>query len=153
MIFVDSIKSFIGVVRFECDEKSLLNVDILKEPSKGLCSRKNLITEITREWLELYFAKNQPSWYPPIKIEGSDFRRKVLLECMNVGFSKTLSYSELAAKVGNPGAARAVGSVMKKNSCPIIVPCHRVVAKSSIGGYFYGIEMKKRLLEFEGAYR
>ena len=81
------------------------------------------------------------------------FQRKVVTHCRRIGRGKTRSYGELAASVGAPGAARAVGSVMAKNRFPIIIPCHRVVgAGKSLGGFSApdGLDMKRRMLALEG---
>ena len=82
----------------------------------------------------------------------TDFQRKVVTAVRNLGFGETASYGELAKRVGHPGAARAVGTVMSKNRFPIIVPCHRVLSSSGIGGFSSprGVGTKRELLEIEG---
>ena len=82
----------------------------------------------------------------------SEFHRKVLTTLRELaGPGTTVSYGELAAVVGHPGAARAVGSVMARNPVPIILPCHRVLASDgALGGYGGGLEMKRSLLRIEG---
>lgn len=91
----------------------------------------------------------------PIDWEGlTPFRRAVLEETMRIPAGQTRSYGWLAAKVGRPGAARAVGRVMATNPLPLVVPCHRVVASDgSLRGYGGGLPMKERLLKAEGALR
>ena len=82
----------------------------------------------------------------------SPFQQKVVKACRAIKRGGTLSYGELAAKAGSAGAARAVGSVMRNNRTPLIVPCHRVVAAGGrIGGFSApdGLVMKRRLLELE----
>jgi methylated-DNA-[protein]-cysteine S-methyltransferase len=81
------------------------------------------------------------------------FQRKVVSKCRQISRGKTRSYGDLAARVGAPGAARAVGSVMAKNRFPIIIPCHRVVgAGKSLGGFSAegGLDLKRRMLALEG---
>jgi methylated-DNA-[protein]-cysteine S-methyltransferase len=82
----------------------------------------------------------------------SEFHRTVLTTLRELaGPGTTVSYGELAAIVGHPGAARAVGSVMARNPVPIILPCHRVLASDgTLGGYGGGLEMKRSLLRIEG---
>jgi methylated-DNA-[protein]-cysteine S-methyltransferase len=82
----------------------------------------------------------------------NEFHRTVLDTLHKlVGPGKTISYGELAAAVGHPGAARAVGSAMANNPVPVVVPCHRVLAANgTLGGYGGGLEMKRGLLEIEG---
>ena len=82
------------------------------------------------------------------------FQKRVVRHCRRIPHGGTLSYGQLAAKAGSPGAARAVGQVMATNRVAIIVPCHRVVAANGkLGGFSMprGTEMKSRLLALEGA--
>src|SRR5207249_4709432 len=71
---------------------------------------------------------------------------------LDVGYGETTTYGELAARAGNPRAARAVGTVMNRNPVPIVLPCHRVVgANGSLTGYGGGLHRKEQLLRLEGA--
>lgn len=80
------------------------------------------------------------------------FRRAVLEECMRIPPGTTVSYGELAERVGHPRAARAVGRVMATNPWPLLVPCHRVVGSTGhLHGYGGGLPMKEQLLRAEGA--
>ena len=84
----------------------------------------------------------------------TDFGRVVTACCRSIVAGTTLSYGELAWTAGYPGAARAVGSVMRRNRWPLIVPCHRVVAAGGqLGGFSApnGVDMKRRLLSLEGS--
>lgn len=81
------------------------------------------------------------------------FQQRVLQRCREIPYGQTMTYGELAAAVGAPGAARAVGSVMARNCIPLVIPCHRVIPSSGrLGGYSAegGTRMKLRLLEAEG---
>jgi methylated-DNA-[protein]-cysteine S-methyltransferase len=80
----------------------------------------------------------------------TDFEQSVLYETRKIGYGSVITYSKLARAVGRPKAARAVGNALRKNPVPIVIPCHRVVAKSGIGGYVLGVDLKRRLLELEG---
>ncbi len=79
----------------------------------------------------------------------TEFQKKVLLEVCKIPRGKTLTYGEVARRVGKPGASRAVGNALNNNPFPIIVPCHRVVGRTSVGGYGGGTALKKQLLEKE----
>jgi methylated-DNA-[protein]-cysteine S-methyltransferase len=82
----------------------------------------------------------------------STFQRRVVKACRAIKRGQSLSYGEVAAAAGSPGAARAVGQVMRTNRTPLIVPCHRVVAAGGkLGGFSapQGLAMKRRLLELE----
>lgn len=79
------------------------------------------------------------------------FQRKVLEEVRKIPPGETLTYGELARRIGNPRAARAVGRALKRNPLPIVIPCHRVVGTRGIGGYTGGLEIKAKLLMIEKA--
>lgn len=80
----------------------------------------------------------------------SDFEQKVFRNLNKVKYGATRSYADLAAKAGSPRASRAVGSVMRKNRIPILLPCHRIIESSGgLGGYSGGLSFKKRLLAME----
>ncbi|MBL8026187.1 MAG: MGMT family protein [Fibrobacteres bacterium] len=79
------------------------------------------------------------------------FRRRVLIETLNIQYGETISYSQLAERAGNKMAIRAAGTAMATNPFPLIIPCHRVIkTDGTIGNYGGGIEMKRKLLKAEG---
>ena len=82
----------------------------------------------------------------------TDFQRSVLQHVEDISYGTVITYKGLAEKVGNPNAFRAVGSALSRNSLPIIVPCHRIVASNNIGGFAFGISTKTWLLAHEGVY-
>ena len=83
-------------------------------------------------------------------LEGfTPFEHAVLKEVRKIPYGNRITYAEIADRVGNPRAARAVGNALSKNPVPIVIPCHRVVGKDNIGGYSQDIEIKKRLLKIE----
>lgn len=91
---------------------------------------------------------------PLFGYQRTEFQQRVIDACRQIPRGESLTYGELAAKVGNPGAARAVGTVMSSNRLPLVIPCHRVLgAGGCLGGYSarQGVAMKRRLLEMEGA--
>ncbi len=103
--------------------------------------------------LDEYFTGHRSSFTMPVDLSevGGEFAREVLDTLHDeVNFGETVTYGELAAMAGRPLAARAVGTTMANNPVPIVVPCHRVVASGSLGGYGAGLEMKKTLLALEG---
>ncbi len=79
----------------------------------------------------------------------TDFQKMISEVVRNIPRGETMTYGEVAAMAGLPGAARAVGQVMARNPFAIIVPCHRVVAKQGLGGFAWGRELKQRLLDLE----
>ena len=102
------------------------------------------------------YAAGEPVTFSDLKLDLShlsEFQKRVVTLCRKIPRGKTLTYGELAAKAGSPGAARAVGSVMAKNRFPIVVPCHRVVGSGGgLGGFSApeGVSLKTRMLQLEG---
>lgn len=90
---------------------------------------------------------------PPLPlVYGTPFQQNVVEKMKAIPFGQTVTYGELAALSERPGAARAVGGVCRQNPYILFVPCHRVkAANGNLGGFSCGLEMKRRLLAFEGS--
>jgi methylated-DNA-[protein]-cysteine S-methyltransferase len=102
------------------------------------------------EALQQYFDGRAPP-APQLDVGGSAFDRRVWAALLEIPFGETVTYGALAARLGAPGAARAVGSANGRNPVAILVPCHRVVAAGGrLGGYAGGLEVKRWLLAHEG---
>ena len=86
-----------------------------------------------------------------LHLYGTDFQIEVWRALLEIPFGKTSTYSDIAKAINNPRAMRAVGTAIGRNPVAILVPCHRVLrSDGGIGGYYWGIEKKKILLEWEG---
>lgn len=109
------------------------------------------LDDVRRE-LDEYFEGRRREFDLPIDLRVAPFHADVLRELALVPYGRTETYGGLARKVGRPSAARAVGTVMNRNPIPIVLPCHRVVgANGSLTGYAGGLDVKRRLLQLEGA--
>jgi len=104
----------------------------------------------TATQLEEYFAGERTGFTVPMELDGTPFQKDVWAELTRIPYGETISYGELARRVGRPKGPRAVGQANGKNPIPIIVPCHRVLASTGIGGYGGGLPMKRTLLAVEG---
>ena len=103
--------------------------------------------------LSEYFAGNRQEFNLEISPKGTAFQERVWEELRKIPFGKTASYGEIAEKIGNAKASRAVGMANGKNPIPIIVPCHRVIGKDgSLTGFGGGLDIKKQLLQLENIY-
>lgn len=103
--------------------------------------------------LDEYFRGERRSFDVPLDfaLVAAGFRRRALELLCEVPFGELVTYGELARRAGKPGAARAVGAVMRDNPIPILAPCHRVVAADgSLGGFAVGLDAKRRLHAIEG---
>jgi methylated-DNA-[protein]-cysteine S-methyltransferase len=109
------------------------------------------LDEVQRE-LDEYFEGRRREFDLPIDLRVAPFYEDVLRELARVPYGSTDTYGALARRAGRPKAARAVGTIMNRNPIPIVLPCHRIVgANGSLTGYAGGLDVKRRLLELEGA--
>ncbi|WP_156756419.1 methylated-DNA--[protein]-cysteine S-methyltransferase [Actinokineospora pegani] len=99
-----------------------------------------------------YFEGKRTDFDLPTAMAGTDFQRRVWNELTRIPYSETISYGQLADRLGKPTASRAVGLANGRNPISVIVPCHRVVGSTgSLTGYGGGVERKRFLLDFERA--
>jgi methylated-DNA-[protein]-cysteine S-methyltransferase len=104
------------------------------------------------EQLADYFAGRRTEFDLPLAPRGTEFQRRVWAALRQIPYGRTVSYGELAAEIGRPSAARAVGMANGRNPIGIIVPCHRVVgATGDLTGYGGGLDRKRQLLDLERA--
>jgi methylated-DNA-[protein]-cysteine S-methyltransferase len=149
----------IGILKIEFNKEALLKIefdDHLREVKnncqKNFYEDKKIlkIYNLIFDQLNQYFLGKRDSFEIPLQLEGSSFELKVWNHLENIPYGKTYSYSQLAADIGKPGAARAVGQANSRNPISIIIPCHRVIsADGSINGYSGGTWRKRWLLNHE----
>ena len=120
-----------------------------KIPQEYILEETELILECKNQ-LKEYFAGERKEFDLPLAPRGTEFQQKVWKALMEIPSGETRTYGEIAAAIGNPKAARAVGMANNKNPIGIIIPCHRVVgANGKLVGYAGGMEKKEFLLELE----
>ncbi|MQA91051.1 MAG: methylated-DNA--[protein]-cysteine S-methyltransferase [Gemmatimonas sp.] len=104
-----------------------------------------------REQLIAYFTGGLSEFTLPLATRGTPFQMRVWEGLRSIPYGQTISYGELAHRIGDPKAVRAVGSANGRNPLPIVLPCHRVIgADGSLTGYGGGLDRKRTLLELEG---
>ena len=146
-----AINSPIGWWLIEANEEGLTRIDHYHEKPEVSEEAGELVLEAKRQ-LEAYFDGEHGFFDLPLAPEGTEFQKKVWEQLMAIPLGSTWSYQQLAEAIGDPNAMRAVGAANGKNPLPIIIPCHRVIGKDgSLTGYAGGIDIKRFLLEFEGA--
>jgi methylated-DNA-[protein]-cysteine S-methyltransferase len=107
------------------------------------------LKEVTRQ-LRAYFAGDLETFDLPLAPEGTPFQQQVWGELCKIPYGETISYGELARRIGNPNACRAVGLANGSNPIPIVIPCHRVIgANGKLTGYGGGLPIKEKLLALE----
>lgn len=112
-------------------------------------NRDALLREAGRE-LAAYFAGKRERFELPLEPQGTEFQKRVWKKLVSIPYGKTLSYGELARRIGRPEAPRAVGAANGQNPISVIIPCHRLIGKNGdLTGYGGGLDMKRGLLELE----
>lgn len=138
----------IGILEIICSEDEVLSVMFAEKEDK--ITKTNAILEKTMLQLNEYFNGSRKEFDLKIRLEGTDFQKQVWHALTKIPYAKTLTYKELALKVGNEKAMRAVGNANSKNKVGIIIPCHRVIGSNGdLTGYAGGKHRKKWLLEHE----
>ena len=143
-----------GASRSELGEQ--LGVDIIQVGTKTASVSQDLAyqeltrQDLARQEIEEYLNGDRKSFSSPLDMQGTPFQIEIWNELLKIPYGETRSYSKIAAAVGRPRAARAVGAAIGANPLPLIVPCHRVIGKNgSLVGFGGGLRLKERLLLLE----
>ncbi|WP_242345266.1 methylated-DNA--[protein]-cysteine S-methyltransferase [Anaeromyxobacter terrae] len=144
-------RSPIGVLTVEATDAGVFGVTFGdrggSRPGPSVCARGHL--DAAGAALDAYFAGRPPA-LPALDLRGTPFQRAVWDALLEIPWGETRSYGELAARLGRPGAARAVGGANHENPVALLVPCHRVVQTGGrLGGYAGGLDVKRWLLAHE----
>ena len=136
-------EDYIVKVEFLNDKNQLLN-------KKYGTEKETMLIRKTKLELMEYFDGKRRKFDIPIKLNGTEFQVKVWKELLKLPYGETCSYLDIAKKIGNPNAARAVGMANNKNKIQIIIPCHRIIGSDKkLIGYAGGIKIKEKLLKLE----
>jgi methylated-DNA-[protein]-cysteine S-methyltransferase len=152
----DEIESPVGPLLAVADEAGLRRIFFAergraRRPDPGW-TRDRAPFGALRTQLEEYFAGRRRTFSLRLAPEGTEFQRATWRALSAIPYGETISYAELACRVGRPAASRAVGAANGANPLPIVVPCHRVIGKDgSLTGFGGGLPVKRALLELEGA--
>ena len=153
MIHYRTIDSPIGLLTLAGRGSVLTNlrmVDQTYEPSHAGWARDPAVFSDAVEQLNAYFAGELTDFDIELDLRGTEFQQRVWKALLTIPYGETRSYGEIAAQVGAPGSARAVGLANGHNPIAIVVPCHRVIgASGSLTGYGGGLDRKRKLLELE----
>jgi len=143
----------VGVWGIEGDEEVVTRIYLPHEKSHATKGPIPHAVAIGEEQLREYFAGERSSFsVPRAMVNATAFQHDVWAALLTIPFGEVRTYADIAAAVNRPRATRAVGNANHANPWPVIVPCHRVVAKSGLGGYGGGEEVKRFLLDLEGVH-
>lgn len=129
-----------------------IKVWLKKNGIKGELVKKEEKTIQAITELKEYFSGKRIDFTVRLHLFGTPFQKKVWQELRNIGYGETVSYKEIAKRIGAPKAVRAIGGANNQNPIPIIIPCHRVIGSNgAMVGYGGGLDKKECLLQLEGA--
>lgn len=138
----------IGTLEITGDEDGICSVLFL-DGNPSVKNSSPILDECVKQLGE-YFANQRTVFDLPLKPNGTDFQKSVWEELQNIPFGRTISYMDMAKRLGDPKVIRAAGTANGKNPIAIIIPCHRVVGTDgSLTGYAGGLKRKQWLLEHE----
>lgn len=147
MIYKGYFNCEIGIICIEDNGEKLISVQLCKNAKS---SNMSALTKKAINQMKEYFCGERKYFDLPLQMNGTEFQLKVWNELCNIPYGETRSYKDIAEKIGNSKAVRAVGGANNKNKFMIIVPCHRVIGTNgSLTGYAGGIDTKEKLLKFE----
>ncbi len=149
-LWIASTEKGLALIEFDVEEEEFVkiieknfgNVDVIKDPQINKPYKNGIID---------YFLGKTTNFTVNLDLYGTEFQKKVWQALMEIPYGVTVSYKDIAIKINNPKAMRAVGMANNKNKIPIIIPCHRVVgADGNLVGYGGGLHIKEQLLQLEG---
>ena len=159
MSYTATYSSPLGMIVLESDGEVLTGLRFMESSETQKQAIETLPADTTntlpifaevRQWLDDYFAGKRPCNVPRLNPQGTAFQKRVWTSLLTIPYGETLSYGEIA-KMVDCRSAQAVGQAVGRNPIALIIPCHRVIAANGqLGGYEYGTEIKKKLLELEG---
>ncbi len=157
MVFYRHIDSPVGPLLLAADNAGLRLIEFHtpRHPMSRLHDWRegdNEVLDLTRKQLDEYFDGKRRDFDLPLAPQGTAFQEQVWRTLATIPYGETISYSQLAQRVGKPTAMRAVGAANGRNPLPIVLPCHRVIgADGSLTGFGGGLPTKQFLLQLEGA--
>ena len=152
-MYQKSIKTPIGTLYIVEENEKIIEIRY-KTPKDNALEKDTKLLQKAEKEIDEYFKGERKEFDLPLNPKGTEFMKKVWKELQKIPYGKTATYGEIAKRIGNPKASRAVGMANHKNPIPIIIPCHRVVGKNNkMVGYALGISNKKYLLDIECRYK
>ncbi|HZR67322.1 MAG TPA: methylated-DNA--[protein]-cysteine S-methyltransferase [Terriglobales bacterium] len=148
------IESPLGALLLASDEKGLREINFMDgrhpaRPKPEWQEDSAALKETVRQ-LRAYFSGELKDFDLPLAPQGTEFQQNVWAELCKIPYGETISYGELARRIGNPNASRAVGLANGSNPIPVIIPCHRVIGSNGkLTGYGGGLPIKEKLLALE----
>ena len=148
MKYKHTYKTIIGNIEIIEDTGYIIGVNFNTETN--IEDKETETIKETYKQISEYLERKRKAFNIPVKMQGTEFQKKVWQELTKIPYGETRSYKQIAEKIGNPKACRAVGMANHNNPIAIIVPCHRVIGTNNkLVGYAGGIDIKEKLLKIE----
>lgn len=141
----------IGILGIAEDGDGISNIFFKSDPVlQGFAEQETSLLKKAAEQLREYFDGRRKAFELPLSLHGTDFQLADWQALRTIPYGETCSYQQIAEKIGNPKACRAVGMANNRNPVAIVIPCHRVIGKNgSMVGYGGGLDVKRYLLDLE----
>ncbi|MEM1179354.1 MAG: methylated-DNA--[protein]-cysteine S-methyltransferase [Acidobacteriota bacterium] len=140
----------VGPLRVQATDSHVVQIKLNAPPlADGGDGASHRLCERAREEVMAFLDGELREFTVPFRLIGPKFLCKAMTALLDVGYGETITYGQLARRLDEPNASRAIGAACGANPLPLIVPCHRVVAAEGLGGFGGGLEMKRWLLELE----
>lgn len=147
-MYYDYLKTDIGLIEIIEESGKIVRIHLV-ETIQNKVNTTDLLKEVKKQ-LQEYFTENRKVFNFEIDFAGTTFQKKVWRELSKIPYGETVSYQDIASRIGNPRAVRAVGGAVHKNPLLIVVPCHRVIGKNgNLIGFACGLDIKRKLLNLE----
>ena len=139
----------LGKILLQCNDYAITGLWLDRELPGGVNSEEPLLLR-AQAWLDAYFRGENPVLDLPLEPEGTAFQKEVWQILLTIPYGRSMTYGEIAARLGRRMSAQAVGGAVGRNPIALMIPCHRVLgAKGALTGFGYGLERKKQLLDLE----
>lgn len=149
-MYCDYLKTDIGLIEMIEESGKIVRIHLV-ETIQNKVNTTTLLTKVKKQ-LQEYFTGNRKVFDLEIDFTGTTFQKKVWSALLKIPYGETVSYQDIANRIGNPKAVRAVGGAIHRNPLLIVIPCHRVIGKNGdLTGFAYGMNAKRKLLELENS--
>lgn len=152
-MYFSYLESPCGLIKIIATDTKLEEIRFLNHIEQDFTNENEITKKFSKELSE-YFFQRRKTFSMDLILKGTEFQKEVWNALMEIPYGEVITYKDLAEKIDNPKAYRAVGNANNKNKIPIIIPCHRVIgSKGNLVGYAGGIDLKYFLIEHEKANR
>lgn len=150
MKYIKYMNTKIGIINIIEEEKKIIAIEINQKTQHEVIQKDTDLLKETEKQLIEYWEGNRKNFQIPLNPKGTKFMKEVWTALQDIPYGEVRTYGQIAKKVGNAKASRAVGMANHRNPIPILIPCHRVIGSNGkLVGYALGLELKKLLLEWE----